>query len=120
MRYWWVNQNQTFEQEFNGGYIWSPKRRKNNSRNPFYEYMREVSPGDIVLSFNNTMICAVSVAASYCYESPKPEEFGSIGSNWSDIGWKVDINYAPMLKPVRPADFIELLRPLLPPRYSPL
>ena len=120
MRYWWVNQNQTYEQEFSGGYIWSPKRRANNSRNPFYEFMREVSPGDIVLSFNKTLIAAVSVAASHCYEAPKPEEFGSIGSNWSDIGWKVDLKYFPMPNPIRPADHMELLGPLLPDRYSPL
>ena len=41
MRYWWVNQNQTYKQEFNGGYIWSPKRRANNARNPFYEFMEQ-------------------------------------------------------------------------------
>jgi len=42
MRYWWVNQNQTFRQEIEGGYLWSPKRNKNGHRNPFYEFMREV------------------------------------------------------------------------------
>lgn len=26
MRYWRVNQNQTFRQEIEGGYLWSPKR----------------------------------------------------------------------------------------------
>ena len=48
MRYWRVNQNQTFRQETAGGYLWSPKRNANAARNPFYETMREVSPGDIV------------------------------------------------------------------------
>jgi hypothetical protein len=43
VRYWWVNQNQTFRQEIEGGYLWSPKRNKNGHRNPFYEFMREVS-----------------------------------------------------------------------------
>lgn len=42
--YWWVNQNQTFEQETRGGYMWSPKRKANDQRNPFYEFMREVAP----------------------------------------------------------------------------
>lgn len=55
MRYWWVNQNQTFRQEIEGGYLWSPKRNKNGNRNPFYEFMREVAPGDIVLSFCDTL-----------------------------------------------------------------
>jgi len=47
MRYWWVNQNQTFRHEIAGGYLWSPKRNANLIRNPFYESMREVSPGDL-------------------------------------------------------------------------
>ena len=44
MRYWWVNQNQTYEQETRGGYLWSPKRKANDHYNPFYEFMREVAP----------------------------------------------------------------------------
>ena len=27
MRFWWVNQNQTYRQEVAGGYLWSPKLR---------------------------------------------------------------------------------------------
>src|SRR5215213_5019762 len=37
MRYWWVNQNQIYQHEVRGGYIWSPKRNANGARNPFYE-----------------------------------------------------------------------------------
>ena len=48
MRYWWVNQNQTYRHEIRGGYLWSPKRRSNQTQNPFYDFMREVAPGDIV------------------------------------------------------------------------
>lgn len=43
MRYWWVNQNQTFKQESEGGYIWSPKRNANGARNPFYDNTREAA-----------------------------------------------------------------------------
>ena len=41
MRHWWVNQNQTYRHEVQGGYLWSPKRNANGARNPFYESMRE-------------------------------------------------------------------------------
>lgn len=51
MRFWWVNQNQTFRHEVDGGYLWSPKRKANGGINPFYESMREVAPGDLVFSF---------------------------------------------------------------------
>jgi putative restriction endonuclease len=79
MRYWWVNQNQTFRQEQAGGYLWSPKRNANGAKNPFYESMREVSPGDVIFSFVDTFIIAMGVAESYCWESPKPTEFGTTG-----------------------------------------
>lgn len=61
MRYWWVNQNQTFRQEIDGGYLWSPKRNRNGHLNLFYEFMREVAPGDIVFSFRDTRIAALGI-----------------------------------------------------------
>jgi hypothetical protein len=120
MSYWWVNQNQTYKQEIQGGYLWSPKRNANGARNPFYESMREVSPGDIVFSFVDTRIAAIGIARSYCWESPKPQEFGSAGQNWENIGWKVRVQFVPITNRVRPKDHIEVLRPVLPVRYSPL
>jgi putative restriction endonuclease len=120
MRYWWVNQNQTYRQEIQGGYLWSPKRNANGARNPFYESMREVSPGDIVFSFVDTKIAAIGVAQSYCWESPKPQEFGSAGLNWENIGWKVRVRFVPLLNQVRPKDHIDVLRPVMPTHYSPL
>lgn len=120
MRYWWVNQNQTYRQEIAGGYLWSPKRNANGARNPFYEFMREVAPGDLVFSFVDTRIFAIGAVASYCYESPKPAEFGGVGMNWGNIGWRVRVNFTPLLNKIRPKDHIEVLRRVLPSRYSPL
>ncbi len=61
MRYWWVNQNQTYRAEVRGSFMWSPKRNANGARSQFYENMREVSPGDVVFSFCDTRIKAVGV-----------------------------------------------------------
>ena len=120
MRYWWVNQNQTYRHEVQGGYLWSPKRNANGARNPFYESMREVAPGDFIFSFMDTRILAIGVARSYCWESPKPLEFGTAGQNWENVGWKVKVSFTELSNSVRPKDHIEVLRPLLPERYSPL
>jgi putative restriction endonuclease len=120
MRYWWVNQNQTYRHEVQGGYLWSPKRNANGARNPFYESMREVAPGDLIFSFMDTRILAVGIAQSYCWESPKPQEFGTAGQNWENIGWKVTVQFTELENKVRPKDHIGILRPLLPEKYSPL
>lgn len=120
MRYWWVNQNQTFRHEFAGKYLWSPKRNSNGARNPFYESMREVAPGDLVFSFVETRIRAIGIASSFAYECPKPVEFGSVGRNWEEVGWRVDVSFQTLPNEVRPADRMDLLRPLLPAKYAPL
>ncbi len=120
MRYWWVNQNQTFRQEIAGGYLWSPKRNANGGRNPFYESMREVAPGDLIFSFVDTRITAIGVAKSYCWECPKPTEFGSAGQNWENIGWRVNVSFVSLLNKIRPKDHMDVLKAVLPQRYSPL
>jgi hypothetical protein len=120
VRYWWVNQNQTFRQEIEGGYMWSPKRNKNDRRNPFYEFMREVAPGDIVFSFCDTRIAALGIVTGYCRESPKPEEFGNAGANWSQIGWRAEVRWRRLENAIRPKDHIARLRPDLSTKYAPL
>jgi putative restriction endonuclease len=120
MRFWWVNQNQTYRHEVAGGYLWSPKRKSNGGINPFYESMREVAPGDTVLSFVDTRIAAIGIIRSHCYECPKPHEFGSVGTNWNDVGWKVEVRFTGLRNRIRPADHIDELRLRLPKKYSPL
>ena len=107
-------------QEIAGGYLWSPKRNANGGRNPFYESMREVAPGDLIFSFVDTRISAVGIAKSYCWECPKPAEFGSAGQNWENVGWRVNVSFVPLLNKIRPKDHMEVLRTVLPDRYSPL
>jgi putative restriction endonuclease len=120
VRSWWVNQNQTYRHEVRGGYLWSPKRNANGARNPFYDFMREVAPGDVVFSFADTWIKAMGFVASHAYEAPKPLEFGEVGGYWETIGWRVDVRFTELQLPIRPADHMDVLRRHLPTRYSPL
>ena len=120
MRFWWVNQNQTYRHEVAGGYLWSPKRKRNGQLNPFYEFMREVAPGDLVFSFADTRIRAFGIAQSYAYEAPQPIEFGEAGRNWDEIGWRVEVPFHEIQTYFRPVEWMEVLRPLLPKKYSPL
>jgi putative restriction endonuclease len=120
LRYWWVNQNQTYNHEVGGGYLWSPKKNSNNARNQFYDNMVEVQPGDLIFSFADTFIKAIGVATSRGYSSPKPKVFGQTGEYWSDEGWKVDVEFTYVDKPIKPKDHMKLISPLLPDKYSPL
>ncbi len=119
VRYWWVNQNQTYRHEVRGNFLWSPKANANGVRNQFYDNMCLLEPGDVVFSFNNTLITALSVVQAKAQTGPKPN-FGAAGMNWSQEGWYVPVEYCEFPKPIRPKDHIDILRPFLPPRYSPL
>jgi hypothetical protein len=93
---------------------------KGERRNTFYETMREVSPGDLIFAFVDTFIVAIGVAHSYCWGCPKTAEFGTAGQKWEDAGWKVRVQFTPIVHRVRPKDHMSALRPVLPPRYAPL
>ncbi len=120
MRYWWVNQNQTYRHEVAGGYLWSPKRNSNGARNPYYDFMRVVSPGDLVFSYADTLIKAIGVVRAHAYEAPKPLEFGNAGAYWEKIGWRVDVRFRELIHQVRPADHAATIAKVLPSQYSPL
>ena len=119
MRYWWVNQNQTYTAETRGNFMWSPKQNANGARNQFYENMQEVSPGDVVFSYRDTHIKAIGVVTAGSQTGPKPD-FGSVGANWSREGWYVAVDYITLQNQIRPKEHIAILRSFLPARYSPL
>lgn len=109
MRYWWVNQNQTYAQEVRGGYLWSPKTNANGARNRFYDNMCDVQPGDVIFSFCNTYIRAIGVATSVAESAPKPTSFGAAGAYWNNEGWFVEVEYRELTGPIRPRDHMRLL-----------
>ncbi|MBI1377797.1 MAG: HNH endonuclease [Frankiales bacterium] len=119
MRYWWVNQNQTYRHEVPGGYLWSPVTRADGVRNYFYDTMTEVQPGDVIYSFSDTFIKAVGIATSAAEPSVKPD-FGGAGDSWANYGWLVQVEFQELDKPIRPKDHMAVLAPLLPSKYAPL
>jgi hypothetical protein len=118
-QYWWVNQNQTYDEEVGGGFMWSPKQNSNGARNQYYENMKAVQPGDIVFSFCDTKIMAIGRVASNAQTQPRPE-FRSDSWSQSPEGWFVETDFAELDNQIRPKDHIDRIREFLPDKYSPL
>jgi len=114
-----VNQNQTYQFEVPGGFLWSPKQRKDGVRNQFYDYMTEVAAGDVVFSFCDTFIRAVGVVQRAAVTAQKPD-FRTAGSNWSNEGWFVEVEFVELEDPIKPKDFMPQIGPLLAEKYAPL
>jgi putative restriction endonuclease len=119
MRSWWVNQNKTYRFEVPGGFLWSPTTKKNGARNPFYDSMAEVRPGDLVFSFCNTYIRAIGIVQKQAVITPKPD-FQTEGTNWSNEGWYAEVEFVEIENPIRPKDFMVQISPLLAHKYAPL
>ena len=118
--YWWVNHKQTYRQEMDGGYIWSPKANANGARNVSYDNLSRCQRGDGVFSYANGRISQIGLVETAAVTAPKPPEFGTAGDNWSQEGWLVRVNWQPLRQPLVPQTFFELLQPLLPERHSPI
>lgn len=119
MRYWWVNHNQTFEDEVYGGYLWSPKTNRNNARNQFYDNMLLANVGDFVVSYAKGRVQAIGIVQEKAREMANPFK-GAVASNWNNVGWVLPVEFEFLDNPVHTKSYAELLVPYLPQKYSPL
>ena len=65
--------------------------------------MTRVIPGDWVFSYKGQKIVALWVVRSRGYSASKPKEFGGVGDNWSEEGWRVDMDYNLLHNKIQPA-----------------
>lgn len=118
MRYFWVNHKQTFQHEVKG-FLWSPVRKAGGQRNPFYDSMLDVRPGDLVFSYADGRVRRVGIALGNATPSPKPD-FGAAGANWADAGWHVEVDFLPIEREIRPTEHRDVLEPFFGVKYGPL
>ena len=120
MNYWWVNHRQTFKHEFEGRYIWCPKRDKRGNTQFGWETVRTVKNGDIIFSYAHQVLQGFGfVTSPTAYSFPRPPEFEKAGNAWENRGWRADVNFVKFQTPFSPKKHIDLIAPLLPDMYSP-
>lgn len=82
--------------------------------------MTEVRSGDVIFSYASGEIRAIGVATGVASETPKPIEFGSVGTNWASTGWLVYVSFSELETGFRPKSKISAIRSFLPEKYSPI
>ncbi|EIO2324601.1 HNH endonuclease [Vibrio vulnificus] len=118
--FWWVNHKKTHKEEIAGGYIWSPKKNSNGTKNHSYDNMPKTSVGDTVFSFAFAEIRAIGQVVEKCKSATKPDEFGAKGGYWDNEGWLVKVKWTILDKPFRAKDNISTIAPLLSSKYAPI
>jgi hypothetical protein len=118
--FWWVNHKQTYRQETEGGYVWSPKLTADGRRNATYDNLSRCQAGDVVFSYANGKISQIGLVEQAAVTAPKPSEFGRTGDYWGAEGWLVRVIWQRLQSSLVPQTFFELLQPLLPVRHSPI
>jgi hypothetical protein len=105
MRYWWVNQNQSYEAERREGLLWAPLRSSSGSTQPHWETMTEVRPGDVIFHYAGQAVRAVSTVTAAAIASPRPSDLPP--DLWGRDGRLVRVSYREASSPVSRHDIPE-------------
>jgi putative restriction endonuclease len=122
-RYWWVNHKRTHEQELEGEFLWSAKRKQSGADSESSHNMTKIMPGDVVFAYSVTggALLAVGVALGRAREAPNPFDFQSPRKHSGGLrGWQVTVRFAELGKPWRPKEHAAELARLLPEKHAPL
>ena len=95
MRYWWVNQGQSYEPERRGGYLWAPVA-SHGRRLSHWDSMTEVSVGDRVIHYAKG-VRAISTVTASALDTLRPHD---LPDAWPSDGRLVRCAYGHAQQPV--------------------
>jgi hypothetical protein len=95
---WWVNQGQTFREESSGGFLWAPLKDKNDNTPLHWAMMQEVRAGDVIVSYRDKRIVAISHTTADCELQPRPKDLST--DLWEEDGRLVPAEYFLLNEPV--------------------
>jgi hypothetical protein len=121
LRHWWVNHAHSDRAQVDGSYLWLPKKNRNGSRNPSHQNMTRLAPGDIIFSCAAGTIAALGFALERALTTPMPASPADPAlAAPTHEGWLVPVRFVDLAVPLRPGNHMDEIKPLLPPRQSPL
>ena len=117
MKYFWVNQNKTGNEEIGKGFMWAPEYGKANRRLRPYELMKMLPKDAIVFSYCNAHIMAIGKVLENASRSDNPFLYNN---EWEKSGYRAPVAYEIIKNPISPKDHKEKLQHFSYMKYSPL
>lgn len=96
MKYYYVNQSETFDIEKKGGYLWADVHNKNISK---------PKVNDIILSFSKGKIVSANKVIRESYSNTKPDLKEYENHQWDGNGFKIDLSYYELGKPIEYTEY---------------
>jgi putative restriction endonuclease len=119
MRHWWVNHKQSFKQEIEGSYLWSPKKNKNGAKNVSYDNMTRAVPGDIVFSYADGQVGAVGIVIDRARTAFAPAGHAA-EQGQADAGGLLPVRFEALSRPLIPKNHMKVIATVLPRAHAPL
>jgi len=116
-KYFYVFQNQSFNEECEGEYLWAPKLSKDGKQQHHWTRLKEIKKGDVIFHGYKQHVVAVSIAKADAYVAERPGELPE--ENWTIDGWRVDTEYFIFPHSIAPKDYWKDIKVLQPDKYSP-
>ena len=88
MSFWWVNQGDSFEEARKLGALWAPLQDKGGHKQPSWETLDEVKPGDVVFHFAKKKVRGIStVTGTSRIAEIRIRDRGQ----WQDLGREIEV-----------------------------
>ncbi len=102
MKYWFVNQGTTYENERKEGFLYAPKNNRYGKSFKHWNDVKLIKKGDIILCNKKGYILSVAKALCDEYDSVIPD---SIKDLFQNVGYKVDVEYCDLKNKFKFSDY---------------
>ena len=117
MAFWIVYQGTSWKRARAGGYLWAPKRGQRSQTQVYWSNMALVRPGDLIFAGIDNAIRAFAEVPAPAYDALRPDPRDD--QFWYGEGWRLDVQYSDLPKPMFYADWVPDIADELPPIHSP-
>ncbi|MCI2899070.1 HNH endonuclease [Staphylococcus hominis] len=104
MAIFYVYQGETYFDERDGGFLWSPKLNESGHQNSGYNMMTNIKKGDFILHHHEGKLMAISIAQTDYFEAEKPVYQNNKGASWNNDGYRINTYYNEFPTPIKMGD----------------
>ncbi|MEH6948055.1 AAA family ATPase [Bacillus sp. JJ634] len=100
--FWWVNQGRAHDEQRSGGYLWAPKKSKQDRPLSYHTALLKAEVGDLVFCYSMQELKSVGVVTKKAIEGVQPADLSNLG--WKEKGFLLEMDYFNLEFPVKKSE----------------